>query len=180
MNKLALAAVAALALVCSPAVAQTVSVGAEMQTTKDQRGSVRMEVAKPMGPVLASLELRSTLAKDGLRGKSELVAGARYDSPIVLWGVTPFVKGELGVTTDSKNRNFWGAEVGAFGDLEGPYSWEAAYRFRDPSNDKDEDRYRATLFYSLTDDTKIGGSIMVWDEKNVSTTGVGVDITKKF
>jgi hypothetical protein len=180
MKNLMLAAVAAMALLGAPAFAQTLTLGVEKETTKDQRAAVRMEVAKPMGPVIASLELKSTMAKDGVSGKSELVAGARYHSPIVFWGVTPFVKGELGVTTQGSNRSFVGVEVGAFGDLDGPYSWEAAYRVRDPSGGKNLDRIRGTVFYDIDDHLKLGGSIMVWDEKNVNTTGVGVDLVKTF
>lgn len=180
MKKLILAAACLFALVASPAMAQTVKVGAEVQLNKDQRNAVKMEVSKPYGPVNLSLELKSTLAKDGFSGKSELVGGVKYNSPIVLWGVTPFVKGELGLTTSSKNRSFVGVEVGGAGALEGPYSWEAAYRFRDPVGAKSESRYRATLFYTLDESTKVGGSLLVWDAKNVTTTGVGVDLIKKF
>ena len=180
MKNLMLAAVAALALIGTPALAQTVTVGGELEVSKEQRSSVRMEVAKPIGPVIASLELKSQLAKDNFGGKSELVAGARYNSPIVFWGVTPFVKGELGVTTEGKNRSFVGAEVGAFGEIDGPYSWELAYRVRDPVGGKNLDRLRGTLFYDVDDSLKIGGHFMVWDEKNVKTTGIGVDLTKSF
>jgi hypothetical protein len=180
MKKLILAAVAAMALLGAPVLAQTVTVGADVGLNKDQRNAVRMEVTKPVGPVIASLELRSTLAKDKLGGKSELTAGVRYNSPIVLWGVTPFAKGELGVSSSAKNRSFWGAEVGGFGELDGPYSWEAWYRYRDPSNDKSENRYRATVFYDLDAATKVGGSVLVWNTNHRTTTGVGVDFTKKF
>ena len=173
-------AAAAITLFCGAATAQTVKVGAEVQLNKDQRNAVRMEVTKPVGPVNLSLELKSTLAKDGFSGKSELVGGVKYNSPIVFWGVTPFVKGELGLTTSAKNRSFVGLEVGGAGDLEGPYSWEAAYRVRDPVGGKNESRYRATVFYDVDDSTKVGGSLLVWDAKNVTTTGVGVDLIKKF
>lgn len=171
---------AAIALLCGAAVAQTVTVGADVGLNKDQRNAVRMEVTKPVGPVIASLELRSTLAKDKLGGNSELVAGVRYNSPIVFWGVTPFAKGELGVSSSAKNHTFFGAEIGGFGELEGPYSWEAAYRFRDPKHGDNENRYRATVFYDLDAATKVGGSVLVWDTDNRSTTGVGVDFIKKF
>jgi hypothetical protein len=180
MKNLMLAAVAALALIGTPALAQTVTLGLEKEVSKEQRAAVRMEVAKPMGPVIASLELKSTMAKDDFGGKSELVAGARYHSPIVLWGVTPFVKGELGVTTEGSNRSFVGAEVGAFGKIDEQYSWEAAYRVRDPSGGKNLDRLRGTVFYTVNDQLKVGGSVMVWDEKNVKTTGFGVDLVRKF
>ena len=180
MKKLILAAVAAIALLGAPAFAQTVTVGADAGLNKDQRNAVRMEVAKPVGPVTASLELRSVVAKDKLNGVSELTAGVRYNSPIVFWGVTPFAKGELGLSSSKKNHSFWGAEIGGFGELEGPYSWEAAYRFRDPKNGKNENRYRATVFYDLDAATKVGGSVLVWDTDNRSMTGVGVDFIKKF
>lgn len=181
MKNLILAAVAAIALMGAPAFAQTVKVGVEMETTKAQRSAVQMEVAKPWGPVVASLELRSTMAKGKHAGSSELVAGVRYNSPIVFWGVTPFVKGELGVTTRASNRSFVGAEVGAFGDLDGPYSWEVGYRLRDPSGSKSEDeRVRGTVFYDVDSNLKVGGSVMVWDVNGVSTTGAGVDLVKTF
>jgi hypothetical protein len=180
MKNLMLAAVAALALIGTPALAQTVTLGLEKEVSKAERDSVRMEVAKPIGPVTATLELKSQLAKDGIAGKSELVAGVRYDSPIVFWGVTPFVRGELGVTTEGSNRSFVGAEVGAFGEIDGPYSWEAAYRVRDPSGGKNLDRLRGTVFYTVNEQLKVGGSVMVWDEKNVKTTGFGVDLVRKF
>lgn len=180
MKNLMLAAVAALALIGTPAAAQTVTLGLEKEVSKAERDSVRMEVAKPVGPVIATLELKSQLAKDGVAGQSELVAGVRYDSPIVFWGVTPFVRGELGVTTQASNRSFVGAEVGAFGKIDETYSWEAAYRVRDPSGGKNLDRLRGTVFYTVNDQLKVGGSVFVWDEKNVKTTGVGVDLVRKF
>jgi len=180
MKKLILSAVAAIALLGAPAFAQTVKLGAELEVTEDKRSSVLMEVSKPYGPVVASLELRSTLAKDNLRSSSDLTGGVRYDSPIVLWGATPFVKGELGVSTSAKNRNFWGAEVGAFGAFEGPYSWEAAYRFRDPSGGDDENRTRFTTFYSFDENLKVGGSVLVWETDGDKTIGFGVEAAKKF
>jgi len=165
----------------SSAMAQTATVGVEKELNKADRTAVVMTVTDDIGPVLASVELRSTLANaPKSAGETDLVLGARYEVPVAVYGISPFVKGEYGVTIANKQNYFWGVEAGVHGAINDDLTWEAAQRVREAFGEGTETRTRVTLSYDLNDNLKLGGSALLWRERGESSFGLGVDVTNKF
>ena len=187
MKKLiAIAALAMMAAVTTPAMADTITGEVRFNDVRSGRPdatSYRLEYMTNLTTnVVAGAEVQFSQPEDGGNAKSRASVKAGYVLPEV-FGIRTVAYGEVGQAfTPGDDYEFWGAGVKASRHVYGPVSFVAGYRHREGFENAagvDTDRLNAGLSYALRENTSVTANYYR-TRGTANIDAIGIALSQKF
>ena len=185
MKKTAIVAALAASLFATAANAGSIKVEAENQYTGNvDRQTVKLEAWEGIGGAFGiGAEVKTYLAEAGKPAFTDLVGKVGYALPTVA-GFTPVVKGEVGVTAGTANKDFWGVSGELQRKVTDKVTVGAGYRYRENFSGSaaanEAKRAHATVSYDLNKNFVVGASYYNYAVPGDNVGSVALSLTKKF